>query len=164
MLMQPPLYFGVETLVGFIFLWVTSLMYKQTSSTIPGNVNTASGFFYLNQLHTQIEMNRHSNGGNICKDHFWSGNMKTDNGLIESGSWLEKQTILTGNFILITGLTFKGFFCGLIRDAWWSLQSICRLGACQSVETRVFSLIYLLTYSFFEWGDHQLFIWVYLYI
>lgn len=70
--------------------------------------------------------------GNMCKHQLWSGNIRTDKVLIGIGSWLEKLEILTGNLFLITGLIFS-FVCGLIRDAWWSLQSICRWGARQSV-------------------------------
>lgn len=38
-------------------------------------------------------------------------------------------------FIIITNLVFKDIFSVLIRDAWWSSQSICRLGAHQFVLT-----------------------------
>lgn len=50
------------------------------------------------------------------------------------GSWFEEPSMfLNGNFVIITSLIFKVFFflCGLIRDAWWSSQSVCRLGAHQ---------------------------------
>lgn len=57
------------------------------------------------------------------------------------GSWFgEPRMILNGNFIIITNLIFKVFFCELIRDAWWSSQSICRLGAHQFVLTLLSSI------------------------
>lgn len=94
-------------------------------------LNTTSGF-YSKQLDSQRP---------VLKWKHW-------NSLAESCSWLENKRILTGNFILITALFFF-FACGLINDAWLSVQSICCIAARQQ------SAVTLLRVHFLAWRNHH---------